>query len=71
MIRLASPRRTRDTTIPLINVVFLMLIFFFQLDVNLLLLHNGQRAFRTMMDLLVREVTAEIKYWYYFFEGSR
>jgi len=28
MIRSATPRRTRDSTIPLINVVFLMLIFF-------------------------------------------
>ncbi len=28
MIRAPSPRRLRDSTIPLINVVFLMLIFF-------------------------------------------
>lgn len=28
MIRRASPRRSRDTTIALINVVFLMLVFF-------------------------------------------
>ena len=28
MIRFARPRRKRDSTIPLINVVFLMLIFF-------------------------------------------
>ncbi len=28
MIRPATPRRTRDSTIPLINVVFLMLVFF-------------------------------------------
>ncbi|MEX0279340.1 MAG: ExbD/TolR family protein, partial [Ruegeria sp.] len=28
MIRYARPRHKRDSTIPLINVVFLMLIFF-------------------------------------------
>lgn len=28
MIRPAPPRKSRDTTIPLINIVFLMLIFF-------------------------------------------
>ncbi|SFK94716.1 ExbD/TolR family protein [Shimia haliotis] len=28
MIRLAPPRKKRDSTIPLINIVFLMLVFF-------------------------------------------
>ncbi|MEM1004712.1 MAG: biopolymer transporter ExbD [Pseudomonadota bacterium] len=60
MIRHAQPRRKRDTTIPLINVVFLMLIFFLiagtvapPLDPDLELVDTSDLAGREPPDALV------------------
>lgn len=60
MIRYARPRRKRDSTIPLINVVFLMLIFFLiagtvapPLDPDLDLVDTTELAGREPPDALV------------------
>jgi len=60
MIRHASPRRKRDSTIPLINVVFLMLVFFLitgtlaaPLDPDLELVNTTELEGREPPDALV------------------
>jgi biopolymer transport protein ExbD len=60
MIRAATPRRSRDSTIPLINVVFLMLIFFLiagtlapPLDPDLKLVETSDLEGREPPDALV------------------
>lgn len=60
MIRYDRPRRKRDSTIPLINVVFLMLIFFLiagtvaqPLDPNLQLVNTSELDGREPPDALV------------------
>ncbi|MTH99002.1 biopolymer transporter ExbD [Roseibium sp. RKSG952] len=60
MIRYLRPRRKRDSTIPLINVVFLMLIFFLiagtvapPLDPDLDLVDTSELAGREPPDALV------------------
>jgi len=60
VIRTAPPRRARDSTIPLINVVFLMLIFFLiagtlaaPLDPDLKLVNTSELEGREPPDALV------------------
>ncbi|WP_170773010.1 ExbD/TolR family protein [Ruegeria lacuscaerulensis] len=60
MIRSGTPRRKRDSTIPLINVVFLMLIFFLitgtiatPLDPDLELVNTSELEGREPPDALV------------------
>lgn len=60
MIRHARPRRSRDSTIPLINVVFLMLVFFLiagtvapPLDPDLKLVDTAELEGREPPDALI------------------
>lgn len=69
MIRLATPSRTRDSTIPLINVVFLMLIFFLiagtvapPLDPDLELVDTAELEGREPPDALVLHRDGSLSY---------
>ena len=69
MIRHARPRRRRDTTIPLINVVFLMLIFFLitgtlapPLDPDLELVDTSELEGREPPDALVLHVDGTLSF---------
>lgn len=69
MIRPAPPRRPRDTTIALINVVFLMLIFFLvagtvapPLDPDLALVETSDLEGREPPDALVLHVDGTLSF---------
>ncbi|WP_085797289.1 ExbD/TolR family protein [Falsiruegeria litorea] len=69
MIRQASPRRKRDSTIALINVVFLMLVFFLiagtvapPLDPELTLVDTSQLEGREPPDALVLRKDGSLNY---------
>lgn len=69
MIRLATPSRTRDSTIPLINVVFLMLIFFLiagtvapPLDPDLELVDTAELEGREPPDALILHRDGTLSY---------
>lgn len=69
MIRYVRPRRKRDSTIPLINVVFLMLIFFLiagtvapPLDPELQLVDTSELEGRDPPDALVLNEDGELSF---------
>ncbi|SMP31092.1 ExbD/TolR family protein [Shimia sagamensis] len=69
MIRQPPPRKKRDSTIPLINVVFLMLVFFLiagtvapPLDPNLNLVQTGELEGREPPDALVLHADGRLSF---------
>jgi biopolymer transport protein ExbD len=69
MIRRAPPRRMRDTTIPMINVVFLMLVFFLvagtiaaPLDPDLKLVRTSDLEGREPPDALVLRADGSLSF---------